>query len=118
MTKAWGNEIEWIIGCKGGSTVCRECGSDLGYGNNQEYTQQCCMPEDQEEFLITCKDSYGDGWHGGYLEINEETYCGDFSSGTELQDTMKNESPTPGLHFMLIFYILTQNYFSNLCILN
>jgi len=94
VTKAWGNEIEWTIGCSGG---CNECGSDIGYGNNQEYTQQCCMPKDEAEFLITCKDSYGDGWHGGYLEINGESYCEEFSSGTELVDTLLNEQTTPGI---------------------
>ena len=30
---------------------------------------------------MDCKCSYGDGWHGGYLEINGVRYCDDFSSG-------------------------------------
>ena len=46
------------------------------------------MPEDKEEFSIYCVDAYGDGWHGGYLEINGEKYCDDFDSGFSATDSM------------------------------
>ena len=46
------------------------------------------MPEDKEEFSIYCVDAYGDGWHGGYLEINGEKYCDDFDSGFSATDLM------------------------------
>ena len=61
------------------------------YGNYEEYTRKCCLPEDEEQFRIICKDTYGDGWHGGYLEINGIQYCDDFLSGTEQQEQMANE---------------------------
>ena len=89
VSKAWGNEISWTIGCK--DSACRECASNLDFGNDQEYTQECCLPEDQEEFIINCKDTYGDGWHGGYLEINGNQYCDDFLSGHDQQEQMPNE---------------------------
>lgn len=107
VTKAWGNEIDWTIGCK--DSACRECTSNLDFGNNQEYTQECCLPEDEEEFIINCKDTYGDGWHGGYLEINENLYCDDFLSGTEQQEQMPNEGPQPGLLFGILFSHLPYN---------
>ena len=95
-TEAWGHEVEWTIGCSDGG--CRECGSDLGYADNTLTTQQCCMPEEEKEFVITCTDSFGDGWHGGYLEIDGEKYCEEFSDGPEYQDILPNEQAgTPGL---------------------
>ena len=71
-----------------------------GYENHEEYTQECCLPEDQESFLITCTDAFGDGWHGGYLEIDEEKYCDDFSKGNEWEESMPNEQDPagPGLY--------------------
>ena len=55
------------------------------------------MPQDETEFAIMCKDDYGDGWHGGVLEINGKNYCGDFSSGHEYHETMSNGAGTePG----------------------
>ena len=103
VTKKWGNEISWEIGCK--DSACRECESNLDFGNNEEYTQECCLPRDQEEFVINCKDSWGDGWHGGYLEINENKYCADFSTGKEQQEQMPNEAPEPGLLYRILLAI-------------
>ena len=34
---------------------------------------------------LDCKCSFGDGWHGGYVEINEVKYCDDFTRGHEKQ---------------------------------
>ena len=94
VTKDWGHEIEWNIG---GSTHA-SYENEQRYENDQEYTQQCCLPKDQSEFAITCKDTYGDGWHGGYLEIEGEKYCEEFTNGDELSDTLPNPSPeSPGL---------------------
>ena len=69
-----------------------------GYENHAEYTQECCLPEDQESFLVTCTDAFGDGWHGGYLEINGEQYCANFTNGDEFSDVLPNPSPeAPGI---------------------
>ena len=101
-TEQWGHENSWTIGCHDGS--CRECVSipekTGGYENHAEYTQECCLPEDQESFLITCTDAFGDGWHGGYLEIDEEKYCDSFSKGNEWEESMPNEQDPagPGLY--------------------
>ena len=31
--------------------------------------------------MLGCQCSYGDGWHGGYVEIGGLQYCGDFKMG-------------------------------------
>ena len=86
--KACGYENSWNIG---------DCSSEQQYGNNQEYTQECCLregknqwfplyiktilifPASSEELMVTCYCSYGDGWHGGYLEINGQRYFNSFA---------------------------------------
>ena len=74
VTQTWGHEITWNIG--------GTCDSINRFENYREDTQQCCV-QDHDEFVITCKDSYGDGWHGGYLVINGLKYCEDFTTGNE-----------------------------------
>ena len=92
VTQTWGNEITWNIE---GS-----CDSKDGYENYKEDTQQCCVKA-HDKFVITCKDSYGDGWHGGYLVINGKKYCEDFSTGKEFLDELSADdldgSDEPGL---------------------
>ena len=39
------------------------------------------------DWPVTCDDSYGDGWHGGYIEIDGNKYCDDFTTG-KLQDLL------------------------------
>jgi len=73
VTKAWGNENSWTFG---------SCSSDgTTYGDDQEYTVQCCQPAGS--YSLACKCSYGDGWHGGYIQIGNDKYCEDFTAGQE-----------------------------------
>merc|ERR1712179_72566 len=88
VTKSYGHELEWTIG---GSSH-PSCNNERKYDDNQEYTQTCCLPS-QAEFAITCKDSYGDGWNGGYLEINGNQYCKSSGQWDEFRDTLPNPSP-------------------------
>ena len=79
-TKTWGKEISWKFG---------SCESPAGYGenvrgkygNNREYNIECCQPAGTYE--LDCKDKYGDGWHGGYIQIgiDETKYCESFETG-------------------------------------
>ena len=79
-TKSYGSENGWSLG---------SCQSDGGYESYNEYTQQCCVTpcsynsECPCNYNLECKDSYGDGWHGGYIEIDGIKYCENFSSGSE-----------------------------------
>ena len=72
VTKAYGSENSWTFG---------KCKSSQQYASRQTYTTKCCLAKG--EHTLTCKDSYGDGWHGGYLEIQGNKYCKDFKSGSE-----------------------------------
>merc|ERR1712160_38824 len=41
--------------------------------DNKVLTQQCCL--DEGVYQLICEDVYGDGWHGGKLEIDGEPVC-------------------------------------------
>ena len=75
-TKSYGYEISWSLGenCTSGAA-----GS---YGSHQEYPKSCSLP--RGEYTLSCKDSYGDGWNGGRIKIQGQTYCEKFTQGTEM----------------------------------
>ena len=71
--KGLGNENSWTIG---------SCSNEEEFENYWTVSQTCCIqPSPTGSYNLECKDTYGDGWHGGYLEINGETFCEDFTSG-------------------------------------
>ena len=74
VTESWGSEISWTFG---------NCTSNQVYESRQIYTEECCQLEG--DYRLLCKDSYGDGWNGGYIEINGTQYCtySDFETGHE-----------------------------------
>merc|ERR1719419_266138 len=72
VTQAWGYENSWTFG---------SCSSSQTYGSYQEYTEECCQPAGSYDLTCTC--SYGDGWHGGYIQIGNDIYCDDFTAGYE-----------------------------------
>jgi len=77
-TRRWGNEISWRIensGCSGGAIR-----------DHTSQTYDCCLPEGN--FQVVCMDTWGDGWHGGYLEIDGRNYCQSFGTGHEKRETL------------------------------
>ena len=46
-----------------------------GPEDGSQHSLECCVPRDETEFSISCQDSFGDGWHEGYLEIAGKKYC-------------------------------------------
>ena len=48
------------------------------YGRYTTNFEKCCQPAGT--YTLECIDSYGDGWHGGYIEINGTKYCEDFTA--------------------------------------
>ena len=69
-TKWYGDEISWSLG---------SCSNSQAYTSHSFFSQQCCVyPGDH---TLTCKDSYGDGWNGGFIEIRGKRYCEDFGRG-------------------------------------
>ena len=96
-TATYANEIEWSIGCDG-PRGCPECKSDGNYEDEESYDQKCCLPvdDDKNDFVITCEDTYGDGWHGSYLEINGKKYCEQFVDGKIHREALTNNFPVIG----------------------
>ena len=71
-TTEYGNEINWSLD---------NCSGNGSYGNNNQYIDQCCLTPGPHN--LTCKDSYGDGWHEGFIELGGKKYCNDFTNGYE-----------------------------------
>ena len=46
-----------------------------------EYTERCCLNDGV--YTLKCQDSYGDGWHGGFIEVRGTEYCEDFTGGSD-----------------------------------
>ena len=57
------------------------CSSAHTYENDMEYFIECCL--NVGVYTLKCQDSSGDGWHGGFIEIQGTQYCEDFSGGTQ-----------------------------------
>ena len=94
MTKKWGHENSWIFG---------SCANSQTYKSKQIYTEKCCQLEGEYELI--CKDSFGDGWHGGYLEIDGTKYCTDFKQGSE----QATEAPMSGMQYYHDFLTIWKN---------
>ena len=77
----YGSENSWTFGA---------CSNTQEYQDEVTTNEQCCQTAGDYE--LVCKDSFGDGWHGGYLEINGQEYCKQFKSGDEKKEmaTMAN----------------------------
>ena len=77
-TEAYGYEISWRLEHKTeAKRADNEC-SGRGYGSyNSGSDMKTCELEDAGYKLI-CEDSWGDGWHGGYLTIGGIDYCKNF----------------------------------------
>ena len=58
VTENFGNENSWSFG---------NCYNNQTYPSYNTTTEECCQPAGTYE--LVCIDSYGDGWHGGYIEI-------------------------------------------------
>ena len=69
VTTDYGSENSWSLG---------SCHSNQIYGSDQSYSITCCQPPGN--YRLYCYDSFGDGWHGGYIEIEGNKYCDSFSN--------------------------------------
>ena len=69
-TEKWGHENSYEIGT---------CTSKVVYSDHKNYEENCCLAPGT--YTLKCKCSYGDGCHGGYIEIDGTKYCEDFDNG-------------------------------------
>ena len=81
------------------------CNSTQEYPSYNTTIEICCQPAGTYE--LVCTDTYGDGWHGGYIEIGNLSYCGDFSTGHEASH---NVTMPGNLKFRHIFVSTSENY--------
>ena len=68
----YGLEISWSLG---------SCSSSQSYSNNRLYNDVCCVSTGMH--TLKCKDSYGDGWQGAFIDIQDIRYCENFVGGFE-----------------------------------
>ena len=61
------------------------------------YTEECCL--DAGKYTLNCDDTYKDGWHGGFIEIQGKQYCEDFTEGH--QKSQDIDIVYPGNHDLL-----------------
>ena len=73
QTKTYGGENSWYFG---------PCSSSQKYESYKEYTAVCCL--NPAAYDLICKNSAGDGWEGGFIEIQGKIYCEDFISGYDI----------------------------------
>ena len=67
-TKDYASENSWTLG---------NCTSNETYDNYRTYNTSCRLKHGM--YTLKCFDSYGDGWLGGFIEINGKQYCADFN---------------------------------------
>ena len=72
ITKSLAFENSWTLD---------SCQSKGGYANNNEYVEKCCLSPGS--YILECKDSDGDGWHMGYIELDGTKYCESFTDGSK-----------------------------------
>ena len=84
-SKHWASEISWTLG---------DCSIETVYENHDTHEGECSLPSGQ--YTLVCKDSYGDGWHGGFIMISGKTYCETFDSGfSETHEVMIGSDTQP-----------------------
>ena len=91
-SKNWGSENSWTLDT---------CSNKSPHVSHATADADCCLHPG--EYTLTCKDSYGDGWHGGYVTINGKNYCENFLKGsTETHQVLIGEDTVPDGNFQLI----------------
>ena len=81
----WGNENSWTLDT---------CSNTSPHVSHATADAECCLHPG--EYTLTCKDSYGDGWHGGYVTIQGKNYCENFSQGSsETHQVLVGEDTVP-----------------------
>ena len=71
-TKGYGSEINWSL---------ESCSNGQMFSDDMEYIEVCCL--NPGVYTLKCGNSYGDGWNGGWIEIQGIKYCEDFYDGPE-----------------------------------
>lgn len=101
QTYSWAYENHYLIYEKTatggtGTLLCKggEAQGGTRYTDSREYEEDCCLPAG--DYKLKCMCTYGDGWHGGFMEIGDVNYCTSFVSGhTQWEDFTLGPTPAP-----------------------
>jgi hypothetical protein len=74
-TQSYGTEVSWTLTDETGSFCA---GSEYSDGLSNTSTT-CCL--NFGRYVVSCMDSYGDGWNGAVISIDGANYCDDFIWG-------------------------------------
>ena len=69
-----GMEVSWRLGSKMFGPY-----NEIEIGTVNE---EVCIQQGTHK--LVCNDAAGDGWHGGYIEIENKRYCDNFTSGSNM----------------------------------
>ena len=72
-TTSHGSDVSWDMVQVGLVSETGSCSSANFYTDYEEYLETCCLTPG--DYMLTCKDSHGDGWDGGFIEIRGHRYC-------------------------------------------
>merc|ERR1719329_1409515 len=77
--KSYPDEIEWTI-TGSGAAAGITCGNGPYDGHYGEQPAEDCKLK-AGDYTLKCIDTYGDGWHGGFMTIDGTMYCDYFTTG-------------------------------------
>ena len=100
-TGGYGSEVSWTLGTT--------CSNDQRYNNTREvqYNQTCYLTPGIHTLI--CHDGAGDGWEGGFLEIDGIKYCENFTRFNEtVQVTVAGEGTDMNLHIAICLSIMSR----------
>jgi len=93
QTRKMARGSHWQITNRQDRVLC-EGGKDVPYYDDSVFQESCCL--DDGEYRLKCESPFADGWHGGTIEINGKTYCGEESSWRSIAVTfVLGATPTP-----------------------
>ena len=108
-TEYWGSEISWEILPDGSDTTDplygKFCGTPSGftYQSSFQYKETCNLKAGNS-YILHCRDSYGDGWNGGYITIQGVNYCGYEDGEAYFSATTRKVNIDIG-NFMITLYL-------------
>ena len=69
-SKKFGKENSWSLGT---------CSNKSPHVSHTTAEATCCLTPGN--YTLECKDTFGDGWHGGYVTIEGAKFCEGFNKG-------------------------------------
>jgi hypothetical protein len=78
-TKHWPDEMEWTLTGSGPAAGVSCKGGPYNGHYGPQPAEPCALKAGS--YTLKCIDTYGDGWHGGFMTVDGVMYCDDFTTG-------------------------------------